>query len=230
MRTVAESFVIDEKMGDVQYPPATGEEVKQRWLPYDDQLRSESTTSPFLMYDGSELTGQLTLTPEDLTGGGLFEFEKAELESNLFTFQFSDFQSDTADFRLKDDVSSFEGFQFKTNNVQADVDFVERKGDFISNDGTSMMEFPTNQYIAFMDRFTWYMDDEAIELSGSTQEKKTAGGTLQFEGSRFISVNPDQDSLEFYSPAARYDLKKSIIDAKEVKFVPVADALIYPDS
>src|SRR5690606_21987873 len=112
----------------------------------------------------------------------------------------------------------------KTNNFQADIDFAKRKGDFISNDGTSMIEFEQNQYVAFMDRFTWYMDQEAIELSGGKSSKSNSAGAMQFEGSRFISVHPDQDSLEFYSPAARYDIKSSIIDAKQIEYIQVADA------
>jgi len=230
MQTVASSFVIEEQMGNVEYPPTTGKLVKQLWHPYDDNLHCESTEEPFLMYDGSELEGALNLSPEELQGSGLFSFDKAELESNTFHFKFSGFLSDTADFRLKSDVSAFEGFQFKTNNVHAEIDFSKRKGDFISNDGTSMMDFPQNQYVAFMDRFTWYMDQEAIELSGGKSSKATSAGAMQFEGSRFISMHPDQDSLEFYSPAARYDLKNSIIDAKQIEFIQVADALIYPDS
>jgi hypothetical protein len=166
MQTTATSFVIEEQVSPVEYPPTSGKEIKQKWLPYDDVLTAETTTNPFVMYDGSELTGNLRLTPENLMGGGLFEFERAELESEIFEFKFSSFNSDTADFRLKNDVSAFEGFQFKTNNVQANIDFTKRKGDFISNDGTSMMEFPANQYVAFMDRFTWYMDEESHRTLG----------------------------------------------------------------
>ena len=230
MTTIATSFIIEEQMGGVEYPPTTGTEIKQDWKPYDNVLHSESTKNPFVMYDGSTMTGSLDLTPENLTGAGLFAFEQAELESDEFRFNFSNFESDTADFRLKSTVSTFEEFQFKTNNVQAKIDFTTRKGDFISNDGTSMMEFPINLYVAFMDRFTWYMDQEAIELSGGKATKATAAGAMQFEGSRFVSVHPDQDSLEFYSPAARYSSKDNVIDAKEVEFIQVADALIYPDS
>lgn len=230
MRAIASSFVIEEKMGDVEYPPTAGKGVEQTWLPYEDNYHSQTLETPFSMYDGSQLTGSLDLTPDNLTGGGLFAFEKAELESKLFDFNFSGFTSDTADFRLKSEVSTFEGFQFKTNNFQANIDFAKRKGDFISNDGTSMIQFEQNQYVAFMDRFTWYMDQEAIELSGGKASKSTAAGAMQFEGSRFISVHPDQDSLEFYSPAARYDIKNSIIDAKQIDYIQVADALIHPDS
>ena len=72
------------------------------------------------------------------------------------------------------------------------------------------------------------MDDEAIELSAG--KKKAQSGELAFEGSRFISVHPEQDSLDFYSVAARFDLQSFIIHARKVKFIAVADALIYPDS
>jgi len=230
MKTIATSFVIEEQMGSVQYPPTTGTNVSQVWSPYEDNLHCESTKDPFIMYDGSKMTGSLELTPEDLVGSGLFAFDQAELESKTFRFNFSDFESDTDDFRLKSDVTAFDKFQFKTNNVQAKIDFAKRKGDFVSNGGTSMMEFPINKYIAFMDRFTWYMDQEAIELSGGKVTKSTAAGAMQFEGSRFVSVHPDQDSLEFYSPAARYSSRDNLIKAKEVEFIQVADALIYPDS
>lgn len=230
MQTVASSFTIEEKMGDVQYPPTTGTNIKQVWSPYDDKLHSESTKEPFVMYDGSTLAGSLDLNPNELSGAGLFAFEKAELESRLFHFKFSGFNSDTADFRLKSESSAYEGIDFSTNNVKAEIDFVKRKGEFISNDGTSMMQFPANQYVAFMDRFTWLMDQEAIELSGGKTSKATAAGAMQFEGSRFISMHPDQDSLEFYSPAARFSIVDKIIEAREVEFIQVADALIYPDS
>lgn len=232
MVAIAQSFNIEEQMGKVQYPPVQGTDVRQLWSPYEDNLQVSSTELPISMYDQkSEFTGTMNLTPQDLTGGGLFAFEKAELESNQFGFMFSDFNADTADFRLKsDDNNDFGGIQFATNNVQANVDFTTRKGEFISNDGTSKMEFPVNQYIAYMDRFTWFMDEEAIELSGGKSTKETAGGMMQFEGSRFISVHPDQDSLEFYSPGARYNLKDYIISAKDVEFIQVADALVYPDS
>ncbi len=230
MTAIASSFIIEEQMDGVEYPPTAGNLIKQLWKPYSNLYHNESTEAPFVMYDGSKMTGSLDLTPEDLTGVGLFEFEQAELESKKFRFKFSNFESDTADFRLKSNISTFEGFQFKTNNVQAKVDFVTGQGDFVSNDGTSMMEFPINLYVAFMDRFTWYMDEGAVEFSNGETSKSTAAGEMQFEGSRFVSVHPKQDSLEFYSPAARYNLEDNIINAKQVEFIQVADALIYPDS
>jgi len=48
--------------------------------------------------------------------------------------------------------------------------------------------------------------------------------------SRFLSTNPEQDSLSFYALSSSYDMKNFIIRAKGVKFITVADAHIFPAS
>ncbi|MGD1848685.1 MAG: hypothetical protein ACFB10_25120 [Salibacteraceae bacterium] len=225
---VAHNLVIEEQMGSVQFPPVTGADIYLHWEPYRDQMALRNTKEPFIFYDGnSNLDGNLNLQPSGLLGGGLFAFAEAELESEEFKFEFSEFFADTADFRLKTKNDNLDQLSFSTNNVDAHIDFANRKGEFVSNGGGSYVNFPVNQYIAYMDRFTWYMDDDQIELSAGKGKTKSAN-ELAFEGSRFISTHPKQDSLDFYSVAARYDLASHIINAKKVEFISVADALIYP--
>jgi hypothetical protein len=48
-------------------------------------------------------------------------------------------------------------------------------------------------------------------------------------GSRFVSTNPAQDSLDFISPKARYNIKDYIIYAEQVELIKVADATVFPD-
>ena len=99
---VAYNYVLEEQMNPTQYPPVTGEDVYLHWEPYNDFMTVKSQENPLVFYDGnSNLKGQIKLEPSKLTGGGLFSFEEAELESDLFTFQFSEFFSDTADFRFE---------------------------------------------------------------------------------------------------------------------------------
>ena len=43
-----------------------------------------------------------------------------------------------------------------------------------------------------------------------------------------MSVHPKQDSLNFVSPNAVFDVSNYIINASDVKFIKVADATIYP--
>ena len=88
-----------------------------------------------------------------------------------------------------------------------------------------MMEFPANQYVAFMDRFTWLMDQEAIELSGGKTSKSTAARChcrLRVHG-LFQSI-PTKIRWSFTLPAARFSIVDKIIEAREVEFIQVADA------
>ncbi|MBK7946154.1 MAG: hypothetical protein IPJ85_12995 [Flavobacteriales bacterium] len=167
------------------------------------------------------------LTPKGMTGAGLIDFRNATLKSKLFQFETMQLHADTSDFRLTEgDTASI---AFKTDNVNATVKLDERVGEFVSNGSETKVEFPVNQYICYMDRFKWYMDQGDIALES---DRKAAEGAedLQLSGSNFISIRPDQYSLHFMAPKARYDLKKHLITADDVQYIQVADALITPDS
>ena len=119
----AQSQVIEESSVSVEFPPASSNDVDVHWEPYEDFMRTTVVHEPIAMYDGSKLDGHLVIRPDGLTGGGLYMFDQAELEADLYTFKFSGFKSDTADFRLKTLEES--ALAFSTNNVNANVDFKE---------------------------------------------------------------------------------------------------------
>nr|MBP6573114.1 hypothetical protein [Flavobacteriales bacterium] len=102
-------------------------------------------------------------------------------------------------------------------------------GEFVSNGKNTKVEFPVNQYMCFMDRFKWFMDQGDIELEAD-QTAAAGSEDLQLSGTNFISTRPDQDSLAFMAPKARYDLKNHLITANDVPYIQVADAQITPDS
>ena len=164
-----------------------------------------------------------------LTGNGKVDFGKADLKSGKILFIKRKFFSDTADFHLK--AFDEEGFTFSTVNVNARIDFDKREGEFISNGEGSYVRFDKNQYIAYMDRFKWFMDSEDIELGDQNKKMdENVENALDLEGPQFISVHPKQDSLSFFAPAAKYNLRKYIIRCLNVPFINVADARIFPDS
>jgi hypothetical protein len=136
--------------------------------------------------------------------------------------------SDTAAFSLKALESS--QFAFSTKNVNAIVDFEKRTGDFASNGKGTVVDFPVNQYICYMDNFKWYMDKGDIELSSRDANKPKDDRLLELSGPEFISTNPKQDSLRFNAPKAKFDFKKYIITAQDVTWINVADSKIFPDS
>lgn len=224
----AQAYDIAEQTTGVEFPSVRGDDVKIQWYPKRDFMWTSSEDKPLKMYDNySSLNGRLTLAPNGLTGKGLFSFDKAEMTADLYKFRHIEFESDTADFKLKDEVST-DAITFATTNVQAFITFKDRYGQFRSNGGGSFIEFPQNQYICFMEEFKWFMDNDDIELSASKSAGEDASG-VKLEGSQFISTHPKQDSLSFFAPTARYDLRKHIIYANKVRFMQVGDAMIYPD-
>jgi hypothetical protein len=181
-----------------------------------------------VMYDAmAYLHGRTELTPAGMTGAGLVDFTNATLKSRLFQFETMQLHADTSDFRLTEgDTSSI---AFRTDNVNATVKLDERVGEFVSNGNETKVEFPVNQYMCYMDRFKWYMDQGDLELE-SDRKVAAVNEDLQLSGTNFISTRADQDSLSFMAPKARYDLKQHLITANDVQYIQVADALITPDS
>lgn len=224
----ADTLINTASAAPSKVPQVNGRELFVRLEPARDVLRTEKLRSPMVMYgDQALLHGLTDLTPAGMTGAGLIDFRNATLKSKLFQFQTMQLHADTSDFRLTEgDTASI---AFRTDNVNATVKLDERIGEFVSNGTETKVEFPVNQYICYMDRFKWFMDQGDIELES---DRTAAAGSedLQLSGSNFISINPDQDSLSFMAPKARYDLKKHLITAQDVQYIQVADALITPDS
>ncbi len=231
MRALAEKYHVGSQRADqgVEYPDANGESMKMRWLPYEDEMFATTTTDQGLqMYDKeSRFLGTTTYTPSYMSGNGIYKFSRADLTSNNMIFKYITFDADTADFALRD--SEVAGaFGLKTKNLNAHVDYKGRFAEFKSNGKAEPIEFPINQYICFMEEFKWYMDNDVIDLSSKKSTQIAAD--VKMEGSKFISTHPDQDSLFFYAPLARYDSRRHIIKAREVLYINSADALVYPDS
>lgn len=232
---LAQNFMVREQQQGVEYPAVKGMEVKEHWLPYENKMILRQTLFPFAMYNNySELFGTLVLTPKELLGGGRMKFEKAEMQAGLYSFRHHEFFSDTADFSLK----GVEGqIAFNTHDYRSHIDLHKRKGEFVSNGGTSLAEFPLNLFICNIDMFNWSMDKDEIAMG--SQEKMAEMAALDrmtiqelidvpLEGSKFTSIRPDQDSLTFTATVATFSLKDNIIIAEDVKYIRVADAAIFP--
>ncbi len=224
----ANTFDIKEGT-EPEFPTVHGDTVRLHFVPYEDLLQAFDIKKPFIGYkEKVEFRGRLDLTFKELIGDGLVEFEKADLSSTRILFARRKFFSDTANFHLK--AFNEEGFTFSTVNVNAKIDFDARIGEFVTNGEGSYVKFDKCQYIAYMDRFKWYMDAEDIEL-GDTSKKmdaEDAENGLDLEGPEFISIHPKQDSLRFFAPGAKYNLRKYIIRCKNVPYINVADARMFP--
>ncbi len=218
MNTIADEVVVNKS---ALFPSATTHSAYVDWRAYRDTMYLFQQKEPFLMYDKvATLLGNLIITPKGMGGAGTISFDEAELSSKNFSFSNHTFSSNVASFKIKSiDPSKY---AFSATNVKAFVDFEKRYADFRSNKSDVNIEFPYNQYRATLSDMTWKMDEKKIILN--------AGKTQTPESSVFISTLYEQDSLNFISTNAVFDLKTYILNCNKVPYIFVADSKIIPDS
>ncbi|MGC6428784.1 MAG: hypothetical protein ACON4Y_06095 [Flavobacteriales bacterium] len=218
MNTHANSFELVKKIDEVGFPNAKAIDVYEHWEPYNDILIINNKSEEFNVYDNKlTLDGKLELRPDGLQGAGLISLENSKLSSELFSFRLEDFEADTADFTLnRTDVNEI---AFESVNLKTQMNLYDRTAQFESNGKGSFAKFPSNQYICYIDQLKWYMDKKELVLGKSDDIG---------DGSKFVSVHEDQDSLFFFSKSSFYSLNDYIIKANGVDKIKVADAEIYP--
>ena len=228
----ATSFNIVRKTEEPQFPMVSSENNYIHWLPYADEFNVIKKDNDFTIFnDTTHLAGNLKLEPTGLSGSGRMNLRNSELTSDLFTYKADEIFADTSDFYLKSLHTS--GFTVLTDNVKSHIDYREQKGYFDSNEDFSLVNFPENRYVSYLDYFIWDMTKKEMAM-GSKKQSSTgqppANEDEEPVGPTYISMHPDQDSLSFVSPLAYYDYKSNLIKATDVRYIDVADARIYPDS
>jgi hypothetical protein len=230
MNTNSQRFEIARQTTTTEYPQTSSLNNYIHWEPYNDAMWSNKTNTDFTMFnDSTYLSGDLKLEPSGLSGWGRMDLKNSDLQSDLFTYKSAEIFSDTSDFYLKS--LRKEGFTVLTENVNSHINYNLQKGWFKSNEEYSLVTFPENKYISYIDQFMWDMTKKTLAM-GSQAAPELPDYTyedVEPEGPRFISTDHQQDSLSFVSPLAYYDYQNNYINATGVKFVEVADARIYPD-
>ncbi|MEZ8000487.1 MAG: hypothetical protein QMC39_10990, partial [Flavobacteriales bacterium] len=229
---VTTSFINNETLSGADTPKTRAFEVNLAYFPLEQRLEATVLDEPIVFFEeeASLVDGSLTLQTNGMIGQGQMNFSGADLFSRVFKYGRRKIIADSSALKLQ--AKDTGGIAFRTDNVSAEIDFDERLGEFNSNDNETKLELPANQYICYMDKFKWFMDDDKMELASS----RTAASDFVIDTdaakstSNFFSVNEYQDSLNFLAPKATYDIKNNIITANSVKFIAVADAKIKPDS
>lgn len=213
---------------DVPYANASSGYI--HFDPHGERLEVTTQRDPVGLYDGEgELSGTLALDATGLHGVGFLDLAKAGLDANDFSFKRQKATTQHAAFELYGRYGSLSAFE--TGDVQGEVDFETRTGEFIPNSGETAIELPIQQYLCYMDRFRWFMDDDEIDL---ISERDVEALPLNFSENRtlsnFISTEPSQDSLHFLSTHATYLVGEDVLQCKGVKEIAVADSRVFPDS
>lgn len=223
------------KSQGISVPDVTGNDVMVTYVPKEKVLKVRTVNYPLVMFNKeAQMKGMTQLTEKGMTGSGLIYFKDAELGSKKFDFKRYVIDADTSDFNLlgkkpESSEDAINPLSFDSRNLNGHVDFETRKGEFKSNGGTSVVKFPQNQYICYIDMFTWMMDKDEMELSSNGESDVSIESDLDLAGSNFYSVHPDQDSLNFKAPKAKFYLNENVIYCEKVTYMDIADARIFPE-
>ncbi|MGE5419652.1 MAG: hypothetical protein ACM3UT_05670 [Chloroflexota bacterium] len=237
MITRAASFKINEDPSGI-FPNLTAEQVDIKWLTNDDEwLAVSSPGKDFNMFgNGTILNGSLKMTPKMMTGQGVIDMNDSRITSNKFNFASSAIRADTADYNLKSRTTS--GYSFIAENANTDINFRENMANFRLNTDSSMVKFPEIQYICTMTNFAYDMRSRILNMEQRGKSNTRILGPEELlrvvpsvmEKPTFFATNSLSDTIKFSSWKASYNLDKELIVAENINYIPVADALIQPDS
>ncbi len=237
MLTAAESFSVTND-GSGLFPDLDSKNVKVRWdTKINEMSASNSPGNNFEMYrNGTVLDGNLLIRPSGVNGAGIINTPDSRITSGRFSFAESSLKADTADYYLKSPSTS--GYAFIAENANTNVDFGKKVSSFHLNTDSSMVKFPEVQYICTMTDFTYRMDEKILEMEQKAQTnykmlsrdellRTSLTGT---EKPTFFSTNRSNDTISFRSVKGRYHVAEEYIEAENINYLHIADALIQPEN
>jgi len=229
---VTQRLLIREKVDSTTFPYVENDVAYMTLIPERDVMELEDLGNNFKIFnDSTFLGGDLALRPEGLTGSGVMALPEARLESDSFRYRHLTILADSAGVQLKD--KSMQEFPFLTNDVSVNIALNQRRGEFKANGDATLIDLPFNLYETRLDDMIWYMDRGEIAMSQGKRlpENSVDIGidSLKSNGPIYLSKHPKQDSLTFVSPFAIYDYKTRLLHAREVPFIEVADAYVFPN-
>jgi hypothetical protein len=236
MITRAQTFDIEKDDRGV-FPELESENVSIKWLPGKDEWLAENSPGKnFMMFgNGTNLNGSLKLTPSVLTGAGMLGTSDSRVNSDRFSFASSLIKADTSNYNLRS--SSTEGDAFIAENVNTEINFDLKRADFHLNTDTSMVKFPEIQYLCTMTNFSYNMDTRilSMEQKGKSDSELLSPENLlkldfnALDKPTFFATNVIGDTIKFSSWKGTYNLSEEIIQAENINYIHIADALIQPD-
>jgi hypothetical protein len=237
MLTHASSFVMSNDTTG-KFPELNSDNVDIKWLTDKNEwLASSSQDKYFNMFEnGTTLKGRVNLMPSGLRGDGVINTTDSRVTSNQFRFTPNSIMADTADYNLKSKTT--DGYSFIAENVNTNISFDRKMSRFHLNTDSSMVKFPEIQYICTMTDFEYNMDTRIL-----TMEQKGKSNTPMLDPDKlirldlnnldkptFFATNIVQDTIAFSSWKGSYHLDQEYIEAEDINYIHIADALIQPEN
>lgn len=201
-------------------PEVSGKKTKFQWYVKKDFLDITTIEQPLQVFGGeATFWGTMTISPKAVIGHGKIKVDQVEVVSDSIVFDEMSFSTFDGTFAITDD-DSLDLKHFVADHVNIKYDVLRHETTFESKDnGVAHCYFPIHRYRASLNAGTYNRRDKELKMNGLSMYPLD---------NYFVSVNPDQDSLNFTAKEAFYTLKVRNVEVRGVPVVIVADALITP--
>ena len=237
MITRAVSFTMDPDNTGL-FPILKSQDVDIKWMiPKDEWLAVNSSGKDFDMFgNGTTLDGSLKLTPALLSGTGVINMTDSRITSDNFSFASNEIKADTSDYNLKSPTTN--GYSFIAEDANTNINFDLKMSSFRLNTDSSVVKFPEIQYITTMTDFTYNMETRILNMEQKgksntpllTPDKLLALNHQRLDEPTFFAINNLSDTIAFSSWKGSYHLNEEYIEAENINYIHVADALIQPEN
>ncbi len=226
------SFLNTKDSIGVEYPKMESHLTEISFKPREEILTVKSYKDYVISMfeDQCFISGMVTISNEGAVGSGLIGLLDASLESNGYSFTSKEIFSDSAAFNLRNRFAS-QGenpLAIQSEGLKTSISFETRIGEFNSH-GTKRIKFPSNNFYCQMDKFIWHMDGESIDFEKKKDSETKFESSAGIVKNNFFSLDETQDSLQFKSISAQYDLKNEAINCFKVDFLELGDAYVVPE-
>ncbi|MDZ7739827.1 MAG: hypothetical protein U5K32_12320 [Bacteroidales bacterium] len=219
------------------FPELISDAADIRWYPDKDEFFIEPLgDSKLNMFDnGTSLDGQLLIKSSGLSGSGEINLTDSYLKGDNLSFTPSTIHGDSADYNLKS--ISGDGFAFIAEDARTVIDFEKQLSTFSLNTDSSTVKFPEVNYICTMTDFKYDMQERVLSMTQKGKEGSELMSAAELlkqdmdklEKPSFFSTHMLNDTISFSASTGEYLLEEEKIIARNVNYIPVADALIQPE-
>lgn len=210
------SFTMRESLSGQRFPKAHCGPLDLRWDLTVPQLVTTTDDEAICLYDSIFFRGKTMLTKDGFLGSGVLTFGLTRFDSKYFDFDARSFVADSSDFVLYDQDGSTKAFLAENYRSRMNLETKKMRYEYL--DSESNLDFPLNKFYCSLQEAEWDMRKNSVHLFSNASVAT----------SKFVSLLPEHDSLQFHCTNADYDMNDYIIHAHEVEVVQVADALIHP--
>lgn len=224
VRAVTKEFFLPGGERDGAYfPEIKANAVNYKWLTQEDVIELETMNKgePIVMFGGEGyFEGKLKITKAGIVGDGKLTIGDVVIESHEIIFREKDAKAETGTFAVNDKQNPGKQL-FVSKEVKIDYDVNTHHSEFQAKKvGVANSSFPQQKYVTSLSKGTYDRKTNDLKLESMTPRE---------EANFFISVDPLQDSLDYFAKSAYYNFDQQRIEVDGVKHIYVADAKITPD-